>query len=54
MRQGRLIATGAILVFCLFAMRQPLLLSLTDRLGLPSNTPSSGSCRRWSWSLRSS
>ena len=33
MRQGRLIATGAMLVFCLFAMWQSLLLSLTDRLG---------------------
>ena len=33
MRQGRLIATGAMLVFCAFAMWQSLLLSLTDRLG---------------------
>ncbi|MDB5488368.1 MAG: hypothetical protein JWQ58_2083 [Reyranella sp.] len=33
MRQGRLIATGAMLAFCLFALRQSLLLSLTDRLG---------------------
>lgn len=33
MRQGRLIATGAMLAFCLFAMWQSLLLSLTDRLG---------------------
>jgi putative tricarboxylic transport membrane protein len=33
MRQGRLIATGAMLVFCLFAVWQSLLLSLTDRLG---------------------
>ncbi len=33
MRQGRLIATGAMLVFCLFAIWQSLLLSLTDRLG---------------------
>ena len=33
MRQGRLIATGAMLVFCVFAMWQSLLLSLTDRLG---------------------
>jgi putative tricarboxylic transport membrane protein len=33
MRQGRLIATGAMLVFCVFAIWQSLLLSLTDRLG---------------------
>jgi putative tricarboxylic transport membrane protein len=33
MRQGRLIATGAMLVFCVFAVWQSLLLSLTDRLG---------------------
>jgi len=33
MRQGRLIATGAMLAFCLFALWQSLLLSLTDRLG---------------------
>ena len=33
MRQGRLIATGVMLVFCVFAMWQSLLLSLTDRLG---------------------
>ncbi len=33
MRQGRLIATGAMLVFCLFAIWQSLLLPLTDRLG---------------------
>lgn len=33
MRQGRLITTGAMLVFCLFAIWQSLLLSLTDRLG---------------------
>jgi putative tricarboxylic transport membrane protein len=33
MRQGRLIATGAMLAFCLFAIWQSLLLSLTDRLG---------------------
>ena len=33
MRQGRLIATGAMLVFCLFAVWQSSLLSLTDRLG---------------------
>jgi putative tricarboxylic transport membrane protein len=32
MRQGRLIATGAMLVFCVFAIWQSLLLSLTDRL----------------------
>lgn len=33
MRQGRLFATGAMLVFCLFAIWQSLLLPLTDRLG---------------------
>ena len=33
MRQGRLIATGAMLVLCLFAIWQSLLLPLTDRLG---------------------
>ena len=33
MRQGRLIATGAMLVLCLFTIWQSLLLSLTDRLG---------------------
>lgn len=33
MRQGRLIATGAMLVFCVFAIWQSLLLPLTDRLG---------------------
>ncbi|MBL0897909.1 MAG: tripartite tricarboxylate transporter TctB family protein [Reyranella sp.] len=33
MRQGRLVATGAMLAFCLFALWQSLLLSLTDRLG---------------------
>jgi len=33
MRRGRLIATGAMLVFCLFAIWQSLLLPLTDRLG---------------------
>ena len=33
MRRGRLIATGAMLAFCLFAIWQSLLLSLTDRLG---------------------
>ncbi|MBX9942775.1 MAG: tripartite tricarboxylate transporter TctB family protein [Reyranella sp.] len=33
MRQARLIATGAMLAFCLFALWQSLLLSLTDRLG---------------------
>ena len=33
MRRGRLVATGAMLVFCLFAIWQSLLLSLTDRLG---------------------
>lgn len=33
MRQGRLVATGVMLVFCLFAIWQSLLLSLTDRLG---------------------
>ena len=33
MRQGRLIATGAMLVLCLFAVWQSLLLPLTDRLG---------------------
>lgn len=33
MRRGRLIATGVMLVFCLFAIWQSLLLSLTDRLG---------------------
>lgn len=33
MRQGRLVATGAMLVFCLFAIWQSLLLPLTDRLG---------------------
>jgi len=33
MRQGRLIATGAMLALCLFTIWQSLLLSLTDRLG---------------------
>ena len=33
MRQGRLIATGAMLVLCLLAIWQSLLLPLTDRLG---------------------
>jgi putative tricarboxylic transport membrane protein len=33
MRQGRLVATGAMLALCLFALWQSLLLSLTDRLG---------------------
>jgi hypothetical protein len=33
MRQGRLIATSAMLAFCLFAIWQSLLLPLTDRLG---------------------
>lgn len=33
MRQGRLVATGAMLAFCLFALWQSLLLPLTDRLG---------------------
>jgi putative tricarboxylic transport membrane protein len=33
MRQGRLIATGVMLAFCLFTLWQSLLLSLTDRLG---------------------
>jgi len=33
MRQGRLVATGVMLAFCLFALWQSLLLSLTDRLG---------------------
>lgn len=33
MRQGRLIATGAMLAFCLFALWQSLLLPLMDRLG---------------------
>ena len=33
MRQGRLIATGAMLAFCLFAIWQSLLLPLMDRLG---------------------
>ena len=33
MRQGRLIATGAMLAFCLFTIWQSLLLPLTDRLG---------------------
>lgn len=33
MRQGRLIATGVMLAFCLFALWQSLLLALTDRLG---------------------
>ncbi len=33
MRQGRLIATGVMLAFCLFSLWQALLLSLTDRLG---------------------
>jgi len=33
MRQGRLVATGVMLVFCAFATWQSLLLSLTDRLG---------------------
>jgi putative tricarboxylic transport membrane protein len=33
MRQGRLIATGAMLVLCLFTIWQSLLLPLTDRLG---------------------
>jgi len=33
MRQGRLIATGAMLALCLFAAWQSSLLALTDRLG---------------------
>lgn len=33
MRQGRLVATGAMLAFCLFAIWQSLLLPLMDRLG---------------------
>lgn len=33
MRQGRLIATGAMLALCLLALWQSLLLPLTDRLG---------------------
>lgn len=33
MRQGRLIATGAMLAFCLFAVWQSSLLALMDRLG---------------------
>lgn len=33
MRQGRLVATGVMLVFCLFAAWQSWLLPLTDRLG---------------------
>jgi len=33
MRRGRLIATGAMLAFCLFAIWQSLLLPLMDRLG---------------------
>lgn len=33
MRQGRLVATGAMLGFCLFALWQASLLPLTDRLG---------------------
>ena len=33
MRQGRLIATGVMLAFCLFTLWQSLLLALTDRLG---------------------
>ncbi len=33
MRQGRLVATGAMLAFCLFALWQSLLLPLMDRLG---------------------
>ena len=33
MRRGRLVATGAMLAFCLFALWQSLLLPLTDRLG---------------------
>ncbi|MBX3502112.1 MAG: tripartite tricarboxylate transporter TctB family protein [Alphaproteobacteria bacterium] len=33
MRQGRLVATGVMLAFCLFAAWQSWLLPLTDRLG---------------------
>jgi putative tricarboxylic transport membrane protein len=33
MRQGRLIATAAMLAFCLFALWQSLLLPMMDRLG---------------------
>ncbi len=33
MRQGRLVATGVMLVFCLLAAWQSWLLPLTDRLG---------------------
>jgi len=33
MRRGRLVATGAMLAFCLLALWQSLLLPLTDRLG---------------------
>ena len=33
MRQGRLVATGVMLLFCLFAGWQSYLLPLTDRLG---------------------
>ena len=33
MRQGRLVATGAMLLFCLLAAWQSYLLPLTDRLG---------------------
>jgi putative tricarboxylic transport membrane protein len=33
MRQGRLVATGVMLAFCLFAVWQSYLLPLTDRLG---------------------
>ena len=33
MRQGRLVATGVMLVFCLVAAWQSYLLPLTDRLG---------------------
>ena len=33
MRQGRLVATGVMLAFCLFAVWQSWLLPLTDRLG---------------------
>src|SRR5688572_6153618 len=33
MRQGRLVATGVMLVFCVFAVWQSYLLPLTDRLG---------------------
>ena len=33
MRQGRLVATGVMLVFCLLAVWQSYLLPLTDRLG---------------------